>query len=65
MFLNLLIKNKNKTLSYEEIEFHVWDDVISMDALKSLIKDVRKKTSKELIKSVSKIGYKLEINNVK
>lgn len=65
LFLNLLIKNKNKTLSYEEIEFHVWDDVISMDALKSLIKDVRKKTSKELIKSVSKIGYKLEINNVK
>ena len=64
LLLNLLINNKNKTLSYEEIEYHVWDDVVSMDALKSLIKDLRRKTSKELIKNVSKIGYKIEINHV-
>lgn len=64
LLLNLLIKNKNSTLSYEEIEYHVWDDTVSMDALKSLIKDLRKKTSKELIKNVSKIGYKIEMNNV-
>lgn len=64
LLLNLLIKNKDKTLSYEEIEYHVWDDTVSMDALKSLIKDLRKKTSKELIKNVSKIGYKIEISHV-
>lgn len=64
LLLNLLINNKNKTLSYEEIEYHVWDDVVSKDALKSLIKDLRRKTSKELIKNVSKIGYKIEINHV-
>lgn len=64
LLLNLLIENKNKVLSYESIEYHVWEDPVSMDALKSLIKDLRKKTSKELIRNISKIGYKLEINNV-
>lgn len=64
LLLNLLIENKNKVLTYESIEYHVWEDIVSMDALKSLIKDLRKKTSKELIKNISKIGYKLEINNV-
>ena len=64
LLLNFLIENKNKVLTYESIEYHVWDDPISMDALKSLIKDLRKKTSKELIKNISKVGYKLEINNV-
>lgn len=64
LLLNLLIENKNKVLSYESIEYHVWEDPVSMDALKSLIKDLRKKTSKELIRNVSKVGYKLEINNV-
>ncbi len=59
--LNLLIKNQNKVLSYDELEYHIWDDSISRDALKSLIKDLRKKTSKEIIKNVSGMGYKLEI----
>lgn len=63
ILLNFFIKNKNKILSYEEIEYHVWEDAVSMSALKSLIKDLRKKTSKELIKNVSKIGYSLELNN--
>lgn len=63
ILLNLLIKNKNKVLSYEEIEYHVWDDTVSMEALKSLIKDLRKKTSKELIQNVSKIGYTIKIQH--
>ena len=64
LLLNLFLKNKNKVLSYEEIEYHVWDDVTSQEALKSLIKDLRKKTSKELIQNISKIGYKLETSDV-
>ena len=63
MLLNLLLKNKNKVISYDEIEYHVWDDSVSRDALKSLVKDLRKKTSKELIKNVSGMGYKLEVDN--
>lgn len=58
--LNLLIKNPNTVLTYEELEYHIWDDAVSRDALKSLIKDLRKKTSKETVKNVSGIGYKYE-----
>lgn len=63
LLLNLFLKNQDKVLSFEEIEYHIWDDVVSKEALKSLIKDLRKKTSKELIKNISKIGYKIEIDN--
>ena len=63
LLLNFLIKNKNRTLSYEEIEYHVWNDSVSMEALKSLIKDLRRKTHKEIIVNVSKIGYKLELSS--
>ena len=59
--LNLFIKNPNKILTYEQIEYHIWDDYVSKDALKSLIKDLRKKSSKNCIKNISKIGYKLEV----
>lgn len=63
LLLNLLLSNQERTFSYEEIEYHVWDDVVSNEALKSLIKDLRRKTYRELIKNVSKIGYKLEIRH--
>lgn len=63
LLLNLFIKNQNQTLSYEQIEYHVWNDITSQEALKSLIKDLRKKTSKELIQNISKIGYRLKIHN--
>ncbi len=59
--LNLLIKNPNKVLTYDELEYHIWDDTVSRNALKSLIKDLRKKTSKEIIKNISGMGYKLEV----
>lgn len=61
VLLNLFLKNPNKILTYEEIEYHVWDDAVSRDALKSLIKDLRKKTAKELIKNISGTGYKIEV----
>lgn len=59
LLLNLFLNNKNKTLRYDEIEYHVWEDEATPEAMKSLIKDLRKKTSKELIKNEPKIGYKM------
>ena len=59
--LSLCLQNRGKTLTYEEIEYHIWEDVISREALKSLIKDLRKKTYKSLIKNISGVGYKVEI----
>jgi len=61
LLLNLLLKNYPRILTYEELEYHLWQDCpVSKEAFKSLIKDLRKKTSKELIKNISQTGYKLE-----
>lgn len=64
LLLNLFLQHPNKILRYEELEYHVWQDVTTKDALKSLIKDLRKKTDKTLIKNISGVGYKFEAENV-
>lgn len=62
LLLNLLIKNSPNIVSYETIEYHLWDDIeVSKEAFKSIIKDLRKKTSKETIKNISGVGYKIEL----
>ena len=60
-FLDFLIKNHDCSLSYEEINSNIWDGSMTQDSLRSLVKELRKKTYKELIKNVSGIGYRLDI----
>lgn len=61
LFLDFLIKNKTKALSYEEINSEIWNNLMTQDALRSLIKEIRKKTYKEIIKNVSGIGYRIDL----
>lgn len=61
LFLDFLIKNRTKALSYEEINTEVWNNLMTQDALRSLIKEIRKKTYKEIIKNVSGIGYRIDL----
>lgn len=61
LFFDFLVKNSNRALSYEEINEKIWDGAMTQDALRSLIKEIRRKTYKELIKNVSGIGYRLDI----
>ncbi|WP_281951567.1 response regulator transcription factor [Nitrosophilus kaiyonis] len=61
-FLELLIKNRNRVVTLEEIENIIWsDEAFSEAALRALVKRVRQKTSKELIKNFPGVGYRLEI----
>lgn len=61
-FLTLLLKNKNRYVKYEEIESYVWkDSVMSKDALKTLVKNIKTKIPKELILNLSGSGYKIEL----
>ena len=60
-FLNYLISNKSKAVSYNEINANIWEGSMTQDALRSLIKELRKKTYKELIKNVSGIGYRIDL----
>ena len=61
--LNLLLKNAPNVISYENIEYHIWEDLnVTKEAFKSLIKDLRKKTSKDLIRNISGTGYKIDLS---
>ena len=42
LFLDFLIKNRTRALSYEEINTEVWNGFMTQDALRSLIKEIRK-----------------------
>ena len=62
LFLELLIKNKNRYVSYEEIENYVWSDsVMTKDALKTLVKNLKTKIPKELILNLTNSGYKIDV----
>jgi DNA-binding response OmpR family regulator len=62
VFLELLIKNKNRYVSYEEIENYVWNDsVMTKDALKTLVKNIKTKIPKDLILNLTNSGYKIGI----
>lgn len=60
-FLDYLIQNSSRALSYNELNEKVWDGTMTQDALRSLIKELRKKTYKELIKNISGIGYRIDL----
>lgn len=62
LLLNLLIKNRDKLVTYEMIEESVWrDKEMSIGALRTLINRVKNKLGKDSISSKSGVGYKLEI----
>ncbi|MBU0632923.1 response regulator transcription factor [bacterium] len=60
--LELFFSNINKTYSYDEIILHVWPDSFEdkTDALKTIIKNLRKKLPKDIIKNVFGVGYKID-----
>lgn len=59
LFMETCLKNKDRATSYEELENCVWDGYMSEDALRSLIKSLRKKLSKDCFENISGIGYKI------
>lgn len=66
LFLELLCNNKNRTVSYNDIEEYVWDEEpMSVKSLRTIVGSIRKKFKLEkLIRNVSGLGYILEINNL-
>jgi DNA-binding response OmpR family regulator len=60
-FLKLLLSNDNKTFTYEEIENIVWGGALmSQSAIRSVVRDLRKKIGEKYIINVSGIGYRLK-----
>lgn len=62
MLLNILIKNKNRIVSYTEIENEIWyDKVMTADSLRTLVRKTRKLVGKEIIENISKTGYRINL----
>lgn len=60
LLLNLLIKNINKVVTFEQIEQYVWEgDLTTNENIRALIKRLRKKIPNETIKSQGGMGYTL------
>ena len=59
-FLKLLI-TKNRIISYEEMENHIWDEesIMTPNAMRLFIKNFRKKLPANSLKNIQGIGYKL------
>ncbi|MFH0709932.1 MAG: response regulator [Pseudomonadota bacterium] len=60
--LELLLDNKRKIIPYETIESIVWhNSSMSIDALRTLVRAIRKKTYKDIIINNNAIGYKIDL----
>ena len=61
-FINLLIENKNSSVKIDKIKESLWDiEDVSDERLRTFIKRLRVKTSKDLIENVSSQGYMVSI----
>lgn len=58
LLVNLFLLNINKLVSYENIQNYVWKgEYASIDAIRTLIRRLRKKMNKSTIKAASNRGY--------
>jgi len=61
-FINLLLDNKNSLVRLENIKEILWqEDEVSDERVRTFIKRLRVKTSKDLIENVSSQGYMISV----
>ena len=58
-----MIKNKNNLVLTQTLKDKLWEKNISDEVLRTFIKRVRLKTSKELIENISAQGYLISVLN--
>jgi DNA-binding response OmpR family regulator len=59
-FLEMLISNQNRVVTYDELQEYVWgDDVMTDSALRSLVRNLRKKLPTDMVFNLSGVGYRL------
>lgn len=61
LLLELLIKNSNRAVKYGEFSNYVWNGYVTDDALRAIVKELRRKMSKQSIKNISGIGYQINL----
>mgnify|MGYP000373709294 CR=1 FL=1 len=62
-FLELLLRNHPKIVTYSQMEKQIWKSNMSSPAVRSLVRNLRKKLPSDVIENISKIGYKVNIES--
>ncbi len=62
-FFYLMIKSKNSLVSSQNLKDKLWEEDVNDEVLRTFIKRVRIKTSKDLIENISGQGYLVSILN--
>lgn len=58
--LEFFIANAKQILTYESLQYEVWQDsLMSKDAIRAQIRNLRKKSHKNIVTNITAIGYKL------
>lgn len=60
-FLELLLRNNDHVVTYTEIEKDIWNNKMTSAAIRSLVRNLRKKLPTNSIENISKIGYQIVI----
>ncbi len=61
LFIDICAKNSSRAVTYNELENYVWNGYMTDTALRSIVKDLRKKLPKDALQNISGIGYKLQV----
>jgi DNA-binding response OmpR family regulator len=60
--LEYFIHRANESISYDQIYDYMWEfETPSKEAIKSIVKELRKKLGKDFIKNIYGVGYMLEL----
>ncbi len=59
--MEILVKNRNQSVSKEQISMHLWGEVKEVSTLRTLIYRLRKILGKNFIENVNNMGYKLKL----
>ena len=63
LFLDLLAHHSSRVVNYEEIEDAIWAyEGMSQDAIRSLVRGLRKKVPEGAIENISGMGYRLHLS---
>ena len=60
--LEYFLNNKNQTITYEQIFDYIWEyEQPTKEAIKTIVKELRRKLGKDVIKNLYGVGYLCEI----
>ena len=63
-FIHLLIKVNNKVVDSEYIKENLWNEEVNDERLRTFIKRLRIKTSKDIIENISSQGYLISVLDI-